>query len=65
MAVAKGGLIWLSTLPPDYSGGGKARANVYNVDNNHPEQLTHVVSVLLREPGCAAVREMLPMQPET
>jgi UDP-glucuronate 4-epimerase len=40
-----------------------APARIYNVGNNHPEELTHVVAVLERELGRAAVREMLPMQP--
>lgn len=38
-------------------------AKIYNVGNNRPEELTHVVAVLERELGRAAVREMLPMQP--
>jgi UDP-glucuronate 4-epimerase len=40
-----------------------APAKVYNVGNNHPEELTHVVTVLERELGRTAVKEMLPMQP--
>ena len=40
-----------------------APAKVYNVGNNHPEELTHVVAVLEQELGRPAVREMLPMQP--
>ncbi|MEP6839382.1 MAG: NAD-dependent epimerase [Bradyrhizobium sp.] len=40
-----------------------APARVYNVGNNHPEDVTHVVAVLERELGRAAVKEMLPMQP--
>jgi UDP-glucuronate 4-epimerase len=40
-----------------------APARVYNVGNNHPEELLHVVAVLERELGRPAVREMLPMQP--
>ena len=46
--------------------GGQAAgapARVYNVGNNHAEELTHVVAVLERELGRAAVKEMLPMQP--
>jgi UDP-glucuronate 4-epimerase len=43
--------------------GAAAPARIYNVGNNHPEELTHVVAVLERELGRAAVREMLPMQP--
>jgi len=48
--------------PPRDAGAG-APAKVYNVGNNHPEELTHVVAVLERELGRAAVKEMLPMQP--
>ncbi|MCA6117733.1 NAD-dependent epimerase [Bradyrhizobium sp. WSM 1738] len=46
--------------------GGEAAgplAKVYNVGNNHPEELTHVVAVLERELGRTAIKEMLPMQP--
>jgi UDP-glucuronate 4-epimerase len=43
--------------------GATAPARVYNVGNNHPEELLHVVAVLERELGRPAVREMLPMQP--
>jgi UDP-glucuronate 4-epimerase len=39
-----------------------APARIYNVGNNHPEELTHVVAVLEQELGRAAVKEMLPMQ---
>ena len=39
-----------------------APARIYNVGNNHPEELTQVVAVLEQELGRAAVREMLPMQ---
>ena len=48
--------------PPRDDGAG-APAKVYNVGNNHPEELTHVVTVLERELGRTAVKEMLPMQP--
>jgi len=48
--------------PPRDDGAG-APAKVYNVGNNHPEELTHVVTVLERELGRMAVKEMLPMQP--
>lgn len=48
-------------LPADDGGG--APAKVYNVGNHHPEELTHVVSLLEKELGRAAVRDMLPMQP--
>lgn len=36
---------------------------IYNIGNNHPEELTYVVSLLEKELGRTAVREMLPMQP--
>ena len=36
---------------------------VYNIGNNHPEQLMKVVSVLEKEFGRKAKTEMLPMQP--
>jgi UDP-glucuronate 4-epimerase len=36
---------------------------IYNIGNNSPEQLMHVVSLLEREFGRTAIKEMLPMQP--
>jgi UDP-glucuronate 4-epimerase len=42
---------------------GSAPARIYNVGNHHPEELMHVVSVLEKELGRKATREMLPMQP--
>jgi UDP-glucuronate 4-epimerase len=36
---------------------------IYNIGNNKPEDLLHVVSLLEREFGRTAIREMLPMQP--
>jgi UDP-glucuronate 4-epimerase len=55
----------VSTLvdQPPRDEAGAAPARVYNVGNNHPEDLLHVVAVLERALGRAAVREMLPMQP--
>jgi UDP-glucuronate 4-epimerase len=49
--------------PRDAGQAAGAPAKVYNVGNNQPEELTHVVAVLERELGRAAVGEMLPMQP--
>ena len=49
--------------PPDRGSASGAPAKVYNVGNNHPEDLSHVVALLERELGRAAVKEMLPMQP--
>jgi UDP-glucuronate 4-epimerase len=42
---------------------GDAPAQIYNVGNHHPEELMHVVSVLEKELGRQAIKEMLPMQP--
>jgi UDP-glucuronate 4-epimerase len=36
---------------------------IYNIGNSHPEELTHVISLLEKEFGRPAVKEMLPMQP--
>jgi UDP-glucuronate 4-epimerase len=36
---------------------------VYNIGNNHPEDLMHVISLLEKEFGRDAIKEMLPMQP--
>ena len=50
--------------PPGSEGtGGSAPARIYNVGNNRPEDLMHVVAVLEKELGRAAVAQMLPMQP--
>jgi UDP-glucuronate 4-epimerase len=47
----------------DSEGEGSAPARIYNVGNNRPEDLMHVVAVLEKELGRAAVAQMLPMQP--
>ena len=36
---------------------------IYNIGNNHPEDLLHVVALLEKEFGRTAAKEMLPMQP--
>jgi UDP-glucuronate 4-epimerase len=36
---------------------------IYNIGNNNPEQLMHVVSLLEKEFGRTVTKEMLPMQP--
>ena len=57
-------VVQLVNLPPRDGGEGAGPpAKVYNIGNNRPEELTHVVTVLERELGCTAVKEMLPMQP--
>jgi UDP-glucuronate 4-epimerase len=42
---------------------GQAPARVYNVGNHRPEELMHVVTLLEKELGRTAVKDMLPMQP--
>lgn len=41
----------------------RAPWKIYNIGNNRPEELTYVVSLLEKELGKAAVKEMLPIQP--
>lgn len=54
---------------PDWDGHhpdpatSKAPWMVYNIGNNRPEELMHVISVLEKEFGRPAIKEMLPMQP--
>ncbi len=49
--------------PASEGAGGSAPARIYNVGNNRPEDLMHVVAVLEKELGREAVKQMLPMQP--
>jgi UDP-glucuronate 4-epimerase len=54
---------------PDWSGQkpdpatSAAPWKIYNIGNNNPEELMHVVSLLEKEFGRTAAKEMLPMQP--
>jgi UDP-glucuronate 4-epimerase len=54
---------------PDWNGDkpdpatSKAPWKVFNIGNNNPEELTHVVALLEKEFGRTARKEMLPMQP--
>jgi UDP-glucuronate 4-epimerase len=50
-------------VPPDSGPAAGAPARIYNVGNNHPEQLAHVVALLEKELGRTAIKDMLPMQP--
>jgi UDP-glucuronate 4-epimerase len=50
-------------IPQANVSAGDAPAQIYNVGNHHPEELTHVVALLEKALGRTAVREMLPMQP--
>jgi len=36
---------------------------IYNIGNSRPEELGHVISLLEKEFGRTAIKEMLPMQP--
>jgi UDP-glucuronate 4-epimerase len=47
---------------PDPS-SGRAPWKIYNIGNSRPEELTHVVQLLEKEFGKAAIKDMLPMQP--
>jgi UDP-glucuronate 4-epimerase len=40
-----------------------APARIYNVGNNHPEEIKYVVGLLEKALGRVAVKDMLPMQP--
>ena len=49
-------------VPRDLGGVGGAPARIYNVGNQHPEELLHMVTLLEKELGRSAVKDMLPMQ---
>jgi UDP-glucuronate 4-epimerase len=53
----------IDRIPAADAGAGGVRAKIYNVGNNRPEELLHVVSLLERELGRTAKKELLPMQP--
>lgn len=54
---------------PDWSGEkpdpatSSAPWKIYNIGNNNPEELMHIVTLLEKEFGRTAAKEMLPMQP--
>ena len=50
-------------IPEAGASTGSAPARVYNVGNQRPEELLHVVALLEKELGRKAVKDMLPMQP--
>jgi UDP-glucuronate 4-epimerase len=50
-------------IPGSAGDGNSVPAQIYNVGNHHPEELTHVVALLEKELGRPAVKDMLPMQP--
>jgi UDP-glucuronate 4-epimerase len=58
--VARIVLCLIDHIPVD---AGSAPARIYNIGNQHPEDLMHVVELLEKALGRAAIKEMLPMQP--
>ena len=50
-------------IPREGAPGSGPPARIYNVGNNHPEELSRVVALLEKELGRTAVKDMLPMQP--
>jgi UDP-glucuronate 4-epimerase len=61
--VTRGILRLIDHVPRSEGEGGGAPARVYNIGNNRPEDLMHVVAVLEQALGRKAISEMLPMQP--
>src|SRR4030088_1806660 len=57
----QGNATWSSDKPDPATSA--APWKIYNIGNNRPEELMHVVAVLEKEFGKPAVRELLPMQP--
>jgi UDP-glucuronate 4-epimerase len=51
-----------SALKPDPA-TSSAPWRIYNIGNNHPEELLRVVELMEQEFGRKAIRELLPMQP--
>ena len=50
-------------IPKDGGRAADAPSRIYNVGNQRPEELLHVVALLEKELGREAVKDMLPMQP--
>ncbi len=50
-------------IPQPAGAAGGPPARIYNVGNQHPEELMVLVALLEKELGRAAVKDMLPMQP--
>ena len=49
-------------IPREGEPGGGPPARIYNVGNNHPEELGRVVNLLEKELGRTAIKDLLPMQ---
>lgn len=63
VADVAGAMARILDLVPKAAAGEAARAKIYNVGNNRPEELLHVVNLLETELGRTAKKELLPMQP--
>jgi UDP-glucuronate 4-epimerase len=61
--VTRGILRLIDHVPRGGAEVGGAPARIYNIGNNRPEDLMHVVAVLEKALGREATKEMLPMQP--
>ena len=57
----QGNPAWSGAAPDPSSSA--APWKIYNIGNNRPEELMHVVALLEKEFGRPAIKEMLPMQP--
>ena len=57
----QGNPAWSGSNPDPASSA--APWKIYNIGNNRPEELMHVVALLEKEFGRPAIKEMLPMQP--
>ena len=57
----QGNSAWSGANPDPSS--SNAPWKIYNIGNNRPEELMHVVALLEKEFGRTAIKEMLPMQP--
>jgi UDP-glucuronate 4-epimerase len=57
------GILRLIDHVPRSGGADGVPARIYNIGNNRPEELMHVVAVLEKALGREAIKEMLPMQP--
>ena len=59
--VPAGNASWTGDAPDP--GTSKAPYRIYNIGNNRPQALMHVIATLEQALGIEAVKEMLPMQP--
>jgi UDP-glucuronate 4-epimerase len=55
--------VLMVTDTPAKAMGGRAGHRVYNIGNNHPEDLLHMIGILERCLGRSAEKTLLPLQP--